>query len=97
MAPAPDWRSPSAYAYLDQLDPSGLAWEFLRRNPDYQREYRTVTRNPARTELSETIQRRWGLRFPCRSRVASRPRPGRLATRDRSLDRIACAGTRITS
>jgi hypothetical protein len=64
MAPAPDWRSPSVYAYLDQLDPSGLAWEFLRRNPDYQRDYRTVTRNPARTELSEALQRRWGLRFP---------------------------------
>ncbi len=64
MAPAPDWRLPSAYAYVDQLDPAGLAWEFLRRNPDYQREYRTVTRNPARTELSEALQRRWGLRFP---------------------------------
>jgi hypothetical protein len=72
MPAAPDWRSPSAYAYLDQLDPSGLAWEFLRRNPDYQRKYRTVIRNPARAELSEVVAQRWGLRFPYRSQAASR-------------------------
>ena len=36
-----DWRSAAAYTYLNDLTPAELAWEFLRRNPDYQREYRT--------------------------------------------------------
>jgi hypothetical protein len=31
------WRSESAYEYIDKLSPSDLAWEFLRRNPDYLR------------------------------------------------------------
>ena len=42
MPPVPDWRSAAAYAYLDDLNPSELAWEFLRRNLDYQRDYRAA-------------------------------------------------------
>jgi hypothetical protein len=38
MPPVPDWRSAAAYAYLNDLNPAELAWEFLRRNPDYQRD-----------------------------------------------------------
>jgi hypothetical protein len=41
--PRSDWRSPAVYAYVSDLDPSGFAWEFLRRNPEYRREYRAVS------------------------------------------------------
>ena len=37
-----DWRSPNAADALKELDRSGLAWEFLRRNPEY-REVRGQT------------------------------------------------------
>lgn len=35
-----DWRQPEAYAFCDRLTSAQWAWEFLRRNPDYQREWR---------------------------------------------------------
>ncbi|MGQ9370716.1 transcriptional regulator domain-containing protein [Azospirillum sp. ST 5-10] len=31
-----DWRDPAAYQYALSLPASCWAWEFLRRNPDYQ-------------------------------------------------------------
>ncbi len=36
-----NWQDSQAYAYTAQLDGSGWAWEFLRRNPDYQTQWRT--------------------------------------------------------
>ena len=44
MPSAPDWRSASAYAYVHELDRSEFAWEYLRRNPAYKRDYRTAVR-----------------------------------------------------
>ncbi|MFC1896810.1 transcriptional regulator domain-containing protein [Thermodesulfobacteriota bacterium] len=35
----PEWRNPKDYAWVVNLTPSQLAWEFLRRNPDYLKEY----------------------------------------------------------
>ena len=36
----PDWRDASAYPLnTTDLDPGRWAWEFLRRNPDYQKDY----------------------------------------------------------
>jgi hypothetical protein len=68
MPPVPDWRSAAAYAYLDGLNPAELAWEFLRRNPDYQRDYRTAARDAAgKAEFPESLILRWGLPFPDRS------------------------------
>ena len=34
-----DWRLEADYAYCQQLDLSGWAWQFLRRNPAYQTDY----------------------------------------------------------
>ena len=34
-----DWRQEADYAYCHQLDLSGWAWQFLRRNPAYQADY----------------------------------------------------------
>jgi hypothetical protein len=71
MPSGSDWRSSAIYEYLYELDASELAWEFLRRNPDYQRDYRA---NP-RTELvaddgAERSARTWGLRFRDQSGIA---------------------------
>ena len=43
-----DWRSPEAYSKLQNADLTGLAWEFLRRNPEYRKHYRTL-KNPLAT------------------------------------------------
>jgi hypothetical protein len=71
MPSAPDWRSPAAYAYVADLSPSDLAWEFLRRNPDYQRECQALQQQPESLDLAEAFARRWGLRFRGRSPASS--------------------------
>jgi hypothetical protein len=64
----PDWRSPTAYAYLNDLDLAGFAWEFLRRNPDYRRNFRSVGGKPkSHTQFARRSMNRWGLRFRNRS------------------------------
>ena len=64
MSPdASRWRSAEAYDYLDDLSAADLAWEYLRRNPDYQNDFQTASQGRGETTLSA----RWGLRFRCRS------------------------------
>ena len=59
--PPDDWRSPAAYAYAADLDHPGMAWEYLRRNPDYCGAFE----NAAADADIETDgpARDWGLRF----------------------------------
>jgi len=64
MSPdASRWRSAEAYDYLDDLPAADLAWEYLRRNPDYQNEFRTASQDGGEAVISA----RWGLRCPRRS------------------------------
>src|ERR1700680_1307710 len=42
MPSAPDWRSTAVYAYMNELDSAEFAWECLRRNLAYKRDYRTA-------------------------------------------------------
>jgi hypothetical protein len=66
-----DWRNPSAYEELRSLDAPGFAWEYLRRNPDFQQERRKLEQANRRGALNQTevdaFARRWGVRF-CRRR-----------------------------
>jgi len=39
----PDWRKKEDYAYTKKLDGNGWAFEFLRRNEEYQADYQFVT------------------------------------------------------
>jgi hypothetical protein len=70
----PDWPIDLArYAYVLNVCRSDLAWEFLRRNPDYQRDYRLSRRGadrPRRLVTGQYLTRlrrrslrcdRWGL------------------------------------
>lgn len=61
------WRDPQAYDYLEGLSAPDLAWEFLRRNPDYQRDYAALTAAPHDAAAQAAFRARWGLMFPCRS------------------------------
>ena len=63
-----DWRDAEAYAYFDELDAPGLAWECLRRNPHYRASYPDLM--PGTHSLKN-----WGLRFPCRPEAGC-PRGG---------------------
>lgn len=60
------WRSSSTYDFVDGLVAPDLAWEWLRRNADYQRDYAESEHPAADTQrLTDLVRTRWGLRFPC--------------------------------
>ena len=82
-----DWRSAAAYDYVNDLDPAELAWAFLRRNPDYHREYRMVLRLGGEEALAE----RWGLSFRDRPGEGGRPGGRVLAPAYRSVHHSSCA------
>jgi hypothetical protein len=58
-----DWRSPKTYDYLQDLNSSDLAWEFLRRNADYRADFATTDIRAALDAGAAGSTRRWGLRF----------------------------------
>jgi hypothetical protein len=63
----PDWRVAADYDYLDAMTPQQLAFEFLRRNPDYQASWRELALQhgdaDGPVETPPAFQDRWGLRF----------------------------------
>ncbi len=72
------WRSSPTYDYIDNLIAPDLAWEWLRRNTSYQRDYARGERSTADADhLVTLVRRRWGLTFPGRS-IARRHRRHRV-------------------
>ena len=63
--PYSDWRSPEDYDHATVLEPAGIAWECLRRNPDYRRDYHALTYTTPDPTVIATFRRRWGLCFRC--------------------------------
>jgi len=51
------WHPSAAYLYVLHLDGPALAWEYLRRNPEYRRTWQRHRRHPQHEAL------RWGLRL----------------------------------
>ncbi|QMW23241.1 transcriptional regulator domain-containing protein [Sandaracinobacteroides saxicola] len=89
------WRSSGRYEYVEDLVSPELAWEWLRRNEDYQHDFQTAQAAPdANTTAADAARRKWGLRFP----VVADPRRQRGRThlgahrehRRRNVDRAAC-------
>jgi hypothetical protein len=66
--PNENWRTAAAYDYLADLDMAGVAFEFLRRNPDYQAGCKRIVSQDALSADGEAksagLARRWGLAFP---------------------------------
>ena len=62
---ASGWEAASDYDYLDTLGPSDLAWEWLRRNEQYEHDFAAFDRAPPEPGAArDLIRERWGLRFP---------------------------------
>jgi len=79
MSITPDWRSATAAEVLNSLGRPGFAQEFLRRNEDYQKDYRRMARRVATgaaagDDATAALARRWGLSFRVRSDAFGRPR-----------------------
>ena len=64
-----DWRSPAAQQQFAEFDYADCAQEFVRRSPDYRRDYEQVEARIAAGGLNkknewEVLARRWGMIFP---------------------------------
>lgn len=53
------WYPTAAYLYVLHLDSLALAWEYLRRHPDYRLDW---LRRHRRTKVAQTTAHFWGLR-----------------------------------
>lgn len=59
--PPRDWRRTGDYELLRNLHAPDLAWECLRRNPDYRDDYQRTLISHQGAELSDRMIH-WGLR-----------------------------------
>ena len=53
------WRDPQAYAFVTGATADEIAWEFLRRNPQYQRDFAAS----GSVKAMHALRKRWGLQF----------------------------------
>lgn len=89
------WRSASSYDYVERLIAPDLAWEWLRRNFDYHRDYAGSVRPTIDADESTTlIRQRWGLHFPGGPGARGDRRHNLLGTRSRPRHRSPFAGDR---
>jgi hypothetical protein len=72
---AEQWYPTAAYLYVLHLDDLALAWEYLRRNPEYRRDWRDRQRRPERRNAGGCAS--WKTHAWTR---AMRIRPGFLST-----------------
>ena len=57
----PNWRSAESYSYILELAPQEIAWEFLRRNPDYRSCFDAAKQ--CNDDDANKPAQDWGLRF----------------------------------
>lgn len=57
---AEHWYPTAAYLYVLHLDGLALAWEYLRRHPDYRLDWLRRHRRP---QAAQEAAQRWGLRL----------------------------------
>src|SRR5216684_3695554 len=88
-----DWRSAAAYQHAIVIPASGFAWEYLRRDDDYHRDFERVNRrkSPAARTM-EAFSQRWGLRFPTQSVGAGRSRVDILDSEPAARSRAVVSG-----
>lgn len=58
-----DWRSEKAYPDANKAEAADIAWEWLRRNGEYQRDYLALAMSERSDAMPEHFRQRWGLSF----------------------------------
>ena len=86
-----DWRSPGAYQYTTRLDAAGFAWEYLRRNDAYRRDWQLHNKPPMSKDSQKVFPQHWGLLFPARPRHLIRRATLILVSSHAAAIRGACA------
>lgn len=81
------WRISTAYDYIEELDAPDLAWEFLRRNPEYRLDYeRLHGASFDESKVDAALSNKWGLSFRSGPQSRSKRCMPRLDTPGRSVD-----------
>lgn len=60
--PGDDWRSESAYQDVKKAETIDIAWEWLRRDRDYQKDYKALLISK-QSNATDHFRRKWGLTF----------------------------------
>ncbi|WP_404538353.1 transcriptional regulator domain-containing protein [Bradyrhizobium sp. USDA 223] len=63
--PDTNWRSAEAYTSQKKADAADLASELLRRDRDYQQDYRRLSRRERSSVAAGQFRGKWGLSFSC--------------------------------
>jgi hypothetical protein len=58
-----DWRVPESYKRVQDAEITAIAWEYLRRNPDYRRDYDAMVKAGRVPIVTAEFRGRWGLCF----------------------------------
>jgi hypothetical protein len=58
-----DWRSEPAYDNVYKAETMDIAWEWLRRDGEYQTAYRRLTRDQRSSGTTDGFRDLWGLSF----------------------------------
>jgi hypothetical protein len=58
-----DWRSESAYDSVYGAETTDIAWEWLRRDGEYQEAYKGLTSAQRSSAVSDDFRQQWGLSF----------------------------------
>ncbi|WP_371827020.1 transcriptional regulator domain-containing protein [Bradyrhizobium sp. 184] len=61
--PGADWRSEKAYPDANKAGAADIAWEWLRRNGEYQRDYLALAMSERSDAMPDHFRQQWGLSF----------------------------------
>lgn len=61
--PEIDWRSPETYERVKDAEITGFAWEWLRRSPNYELDWRAIAAKERMLPVSPEFRSKWGLCF----------------------------------
>ena len=58
-----DWKSEDAYPDAKEADTVDIAWEWLRRDRQYPRDYQTLVGSQRSGAMTDSFRQQWGLFF----------------------------------
>lgn len=60
---AVDWRSEQDYANFEKAEAADIAWEWLRRDSEYGRDFGSLTAAAQSNGAPHQFRNKWGLSF----------------------------------
>jgi hypothetical protein len=62
---AVDWTSEQDYANFKNAETADIAWEWLRRNSEYEQDFGNLTAAAQSSGTPHQFRKKWGLSFRC--------------------------------